>query len=235
MLGNGCNLKGPRQMIVATGKLHSRERTMEFVDNRGTKKVTYSTSFQPIVWCSFVRSELGAKRRECPENSARVPVVLDTGCSLGLLANYWHLSNWFNIKPAKLVNSRKKTSFVHGQPVHFYEHISVWLHRSSQSPEKNAFRISLDKGVGLGDFSNPIISLRRRRSIKSLVTSFLRLEKIHASMEADDVEAFYKANSNRRSDIPSYIYPRLPLLGVPSLVQNKLTLNLTPTEFSVNS
>ncbi|XZE20334.1 hypothetical protein SH449x_000202 [Pirellulaceae bacterium SH449] len=219
--------------IIAQGQLKSRRSQAVFRSAENELHSTHVYPFQPIVWISLV---LGTPRA-CPESAPRVPAVLDSGCTLDCLANFWHFKRWFHIAPKTLKQVREQAIFVHGQPVFFFGLVSLWIHKSQDSPHSSAHRLLLPLGIAIGDVvvpsrQTPNLGLRAwliRRYGRSIPT-FDPSVNVPQDFEIDE---FALQNYRKERSVPARIYPRLPLIGLSALANSGLTLEFKPSAFTL--
>jgi hypothetical protein len=180
--------------------------------------------FEPIVWISITHRDHNAK--QLAGDSVRVPAIFDTGCSLSSLVHRWHLESWFGIIPE--VTRSSKFWNVFNQKVASIP-LDIWLHYSFDSDAGIAVKMRYSEGVGVGQIRVNADSTTESEP-KNTEPSEKYAEMLRNLMAAVSTKQSPTRKGFKASEIPKFIHPRLPLLGMPFLVENQLSLEVNSSE-----
>jgi hypothetical protein len=200
---------------------------------------------EAIVWLTIALRE--PLRSRLDQDADVVPAIVDTGCTEGVFVHEWHLRHLLGLDIESLkAAGKERRIFSRDVPL---ARLDVWLHPfialpnqtiSALQPPKDttrAVKLQLSHGVAVSTLESDVVVVAKnvraapqssRQQKVGLLGRFFGLPK-PASPEQAGVKAWedrLRTSDERSDDLPTFIYPRLPVLGMQALISTDLSLNV---------
>ena len=216
--------------IVSAKPLHDAKELLSVNDEISNYQVS-AKSYEAMVWLTVSQCNSRCKNLGDAEGrSVPFPALIDTGCSESLVLSEWHLLKWIK-QPIEAFSPSGSGKCLHGHLCPAIR-INIWLHPflNSKTDFDPSAAIKMQTSGALVSYLESQKTYKDRRSVPAPKKKKIAFASMFRGSEAppekpDAVDTWLAREvGSQKDDVPVNIYPRLPLLGVKFLVQNKIIM-----------